>query len=196
MLYNLLSSWFEMITLPTYVTLVRIALIPFIVVSMVAQNWSVAAVLFLIAGITDIIDGALARSLNEVSVLGSVLDAFADKLLLISCYLSLFFIQGNFLPIPFWFIVFTIASELLFMLTALYFVFVKKSHGMHPTKLGKLTGVGQVLFICWLFVCRATGFDSGPLFYLLLVLVVLSRLCAFIEYGAIAYSKQQRALGH
>ncbi len=196
MLYNVLSSWFSMITLPTYVTLVRIILIPFIVLSMIAQNWPVAAVLFLLAGITDIIDGALARSLNEVSVLGSMLDAFADKLLLISCYVSLFCIRGNFIPIPLWFIVFTIVSELLFVLTALYFVFIKKNHGIHPTKLGKLTGVGQVLFISWLFVCRATGFDSGPLFYLLLWLVVLSRLCAFIEYGVIAYSKQQRAQGH
>ena len=181
---------FSMITVPTYLTLARIALVPCIVASIAAHSWVMALLLLALAGLTDIVDGPLARWLNQVSVVGAVLDPCADKLLLFSCYISLFLLCGNFYTIPLWFILFTLISELLFVGIALYLVFVKKNQGIRPSKLGKLTGLAQVLFIGWFLTCRAANIDAAPLFFMLLFLIVLSRLYAFIDYGIRAYYKK------
>ncbi len=179
----------SIITIPTYLTLIRIALVPCIVASIASHAWVRALVLLAIAGITDVVDGPLARWLNQVSVVGALLDPCADKLLLVSCYVSLFLFCGNSYTIPLWFVLFTVITELLFVLLALYFVFVKKNHGIEPSKLGKLTGLAQVLFIGWFLACRAGNINVGSLFYLLLFLVVFSRVYAFVDYGIHAYNK-------
>ena len=70
------------ITVATYFTLVRIACVPFIFLSIMNHAWIALTALFIIASITDVLDGFIARSFDQVSWLGTVLDPLADKLLL------------------------------------------------------------------------------------------------------------------
>ncbi len=191
-MYKFVPALWSLVTVPTCITLVRLALVPCIVASIAAQQWLMAFVLLGVAGISDVIDGLLARWLNQVSVEGALLDTITDKILLVSCYISLFSLSGNFYTIPLWFVVFTVVTELLFMLCALYVVFVKKNQGVQPSKLGKLTGLAQVSFIGWFLLCRAINCNAGPLFYALLFLIVLSRLYAFVDYGIRAFYKKPR----
>lgn len=193
-MYDFVSRGLSSITIPTYLTLIRFALIPWIVVSISSQAWTMAFVLLAIAGFTDIIDGPLARYLNQESVIGAFLDPCADKLLLGSCYISLCMLGGYSATIPLWFVLFTIISELLFVAIALYLVFVKKNHGIQPSKLGKLSGLAQILFIGWILIGRMYTIHADSLFFLLLALVVIARLYAFIDYGLGIYYSNSKSL--
>lgn len=76
----------SLISIPTSITFMRIVLVPFIVHSMISGAWISATVLFAVAALTDLVDGALARFLNQVTVFGGFLDPIADKLLALLFY--------------------------------------------------------------------------------------------------------------
>jgi len=182
MIANALSWWFSIISLPTHFTLLRILLVPYIVISMLAKDWVSAFILLCIAALTDLVDGALARSLNQVTTLGTFLDPLADKLLLIGCFASL--------PIPYWFLVTVCVNEFILIVFAVYWGLIKQTLIIKPTRLGRMTCVGQLLVIGWLLLC--VFFNVTPyLLTSLLFLMVASRACTFLHYVVIAYTGKQ-----
>jgi cardiolipin synthase len=78
-------------TAPNLLTLLRICLAPFLVVAVLQGDYALALILFVIAGLTDALDGALARFLKQRSMMGQYLDPVADKLLLSTLFLVLMF---------------------------------------------------------------------------------------------------------
>lgn len=78
-----------MLNLPNFLTLLRIAAVPAFLISLTSGHYAAALALFLLAGITDAVDGALARAMNSKSAVGASLDPLADKLLVVSSFLSL-----------------------------------------------------------------------------------------------------------
>ncbi len=76
-------------TAPNQLTLLRLIFIPFIVIAIVDEAWGWALGLFVVAGITDNLDGLLARLLKQKTALGQYLDPIADKLLLSTLFLVL-----------------------------------------------------------------------------------------------------------
>jgi cardiolipin synthase len=79
----------ELLTAPNQLTLLRMLFLPFIVNSLVDQEYRAALVLFVLAGVTDFIDGTLARVLKQQTLIGEYLDPIADKLLLSTMFLVL-----------------------------------------------------------------------------------------------------------
>jgi len=75
--------------LPNLITLLRLALVPVVITLIVQPKWGLAFVLFVIAGVSDAIDGWLAKRLDLRSELGAWLDPLADKALLVSIYIAL-----------------------------------------------------------------------------------------------------------
>jgi cardiolipin synthase len=80
-------------TAPNLLTLLRICLVPVLVVATLENHYVLSFVLFVVAGLTDALDGALARLLHQRSVLGAYLDPVADKLLLSTLFLVLMYKQ-------------------------------------------------------------------------------------------------------
>src|SRR5208337_4919568 len=78
-------------TAPNALSLLRICLAPFLVATILEDHYALGFVLFLAAGLTDALDGLLARMLKQRSVLGQYLDPVADKLLLSTLFLVLFY---------------------------------------------------------------------------------------------------------
>jgi cardiolipin synthase len=76
-------------TAPNLLTLLRICLAPFLVAAILEGHYALSFVLFIAAGLTDALDGPLARMLNQRSILGHYLDPVADKLLLSTLFLVL-----------------------------------------------------------------------------------------------------------
>ena len=76
-------------TLPNFITLVRLAALPFFLVSIAGGRFGIALAIFVAAGISDGVDGYLARRFDMKSALGAYLDPIADKLLLMTSYLFL-----------------------------------------------------------------------------------------------------------
>ena len=178
------------ITIPTYVTLARLVLIPFIVGCFVAHAMVWGALLFLVAALTDVVDGALARALKAESQLGAFLDPLADKALLIACYSCLAYHYFPFVLIPGWFLFVVIVQEIVIVGGSVYLSFIKKRGDVRPTALGKLSSFGQLLFIGWLIACGWIQSVPIVLFSVLLMLILCVRVCTFMQYGALAFNKE------
>ncbi len=76
-----------MLTIPNLLTLLRLILVPFFLLASINHAWTAAFVIFVTAAVTDILDGMLARRLNQRSRLGALLDPAADKTMMICGYL-------------------------------------------------------------------------------------------------------------
>src|ERR1700677_1378687 len=81
----------ELRAAPNQLTFLRLCIIPFLVLAVLDGHYQTAFILFVLAGITDALDGLLARALKQRSVLGQYLDPVADKLLLSTLFLVLFY---------------------------------------------------------------------------------------------------------
>jgi cardiolipin synthase len=146
------------LNIPNYLTLLRILLTPVFFITLVSytpekEGLRFAALgIFVIAALTDALDGLLARFLKQRTALGRMLDPLADKILLVSAYIGLLFV--SYLPFrpPLWITITIIFRDLilLFGFFALNFASVKIE--VQPNIWGKLTTVSQMLLLCFILL--------------------------------------------
>jgi cardiolipin synthase len=172
----------QKLTLSTWLTLSRIGLTPFIVYALVLHEWGIAATLFVIASITDMLDGTIARWRNEHTELGACLDPVADKILLLSCFSTLAVIKSSALGIPGWFASLVIAKELLILMGSGLLFCINTRFQARPTLLGKTSTVLQTFFLVWLLICHYYQWMPYKTFSLSLILVALVILASCIQY--------------
>lgn len=175
------------LTFSTLLTLSRIALIPFLVRAIVAQQWAVAMLLFIFAAISDILDGYLARLWHQETDLGACLDPIADKLLIISCYATLVFKPVPDLPLPLWFLLFVLIKEIVLLGGAFYYGIMKQVVRIRPTYLGKMTMVIQSALVVWLLLCSFFEWMPVRTFHLFLAVAILFVAASLIQYGYCVY---------
>lgn len=141
-------------TLPNFITLVRLAALPFFLVSIADGRFGIALALFVGAGISDGVDGYLARRFDMKSALGAYLDPIADKLLLMSSYLFLAIPSyPAAVKVPVWLAVLVLSRDFLLLLVALLMILSNSKKTFPPTWAGKVTTVTQIVTI--LFVLCA-----------------------------------------
>ncbi len=119
--------------LPNLLTLIRVLLIPVFVIMIINQSYKYALAVFAAAGITDGIDGLLARVTHQRTELGAYLDPIADKLLLISAYITLAIIQ----IIPSWLSVIVITRDVIILLGFLLLTLTNHRPKIQPSLLSK-----------------------------------------------------------
>jgi cardiolipin synthase (CMP-forming) len=173
------------ITIPTLFTLSRIFVIPVIVGSMIMGCWGCAFFFFVFACLTDVIDGLLARFLNEKTFLGACLDPIADKLLLISCFFTLAFVSTPLFSIPRWFVLFVVSKELMQITGASVIYYMRGHLNVQPTFLGKITTFIQMIFIMWLFACYFFCWVPLKTYYTMLGIMIFFMSGAFVQYTRI-----------
>ncbi|HEX9690445.1 MAG TPA: CDP-diacylglycerol--glycerol-3-phosphate 3-phosphatidyltransferase [Thermoanaerobaculia bacterium] len=141
-------------TLPNFITLVRLAALPFFLLSIAEGRFGIALAIFVAAGISDGVDGYLARRFRMNSALGAYLDPIADKLLLMSSYL---FLAVPSYPatvkVPVWLAVLVISRDILLMLVALLLILSSNKRRFPPSWLGKVATVTMIVTV--LFVLCA-----------------------------------------
>jgi cardiolipin synthase len=127
-------------TLPNFLTLTRLAALPFLIVSILQGRHGTALVIFLVASITDIVDGYLARRFAMGSPLGAYLDPIADKLFLVSTFV-VFTIPStpSTIHIPVWLLVITIFRDVFILVIALLMFLAMNVRSFPPSPLGKAT---------------------------------------------------------
>jgi len=138
-------------TLPNFITLLRLAALPFFLLAISDGRFGIALVIFVAAGLSDGIDGYLARRFDMRSALGAYLDPIADKLMLMSSYLFLAVpsYPGRF-KIPIWLSVLVISRDALLLVVALLLILSSGKRRFPPTWIGKVTTVTlitTVLFV-------------------------------------------------
>ena len=176
------------ITLSTWLTLLRVMLVPFIVGAMITHYWGIAFVLFMIASFTDLIDGNLARLRNEKTFLGAVLDPIADKLLLLSVFFTLAFVQSPLFAIPKWFVWLVLIKEMLQGFGFILVYLIKGHIEVQPRLLGKLTTMVQMVFIMWLFACYFFEWLPIKTYYSMLGILLFLIGASFLQYAHMGWT--------
>jgi cardiolipin synthase len=133
-------------TAPNQITLLRLIFVPFVVINILDRNFKSALLLFVLAGLSDALDGLLARWLNQQSILGQYLDPIADKLLLSSAFLVLSFTK----LIPWKYTVLVFSRDLFLILITAVLYITTSIRDFRPSIFGKLnTGaqIGAIFFV-------------------------------------------------
>jgi CDP-diacylglycerol--glycerol-3-phosphate 3-phosphatidyltransferase len=165
------------VNLPNALTLVRIFAVPLLVtLLMTKDHMLIAAMIFLAASLTDLLDGYLARKRGQITTLGVLLDPVADKLLISSAFISL--IQYEI--VPSWMVVIIVGRE--FAVSGLRSIASTQGFAISASELGKIKMVAQVAAITLLIL----GHQEIPLLYpfgqFALYVVVLFAIVSAIDY--------------
>ena len=131
------------INIPNCLTVLRIILTPLFVIFMLKQMFGYAFLVFALAGITDGLDGYIAKTYDQRTVLGAFLDPIADKLLLSSAYLSLAFLDRA----PSWIAVIVVSREIAIALGVSIFGIFNIRFEIQPSLISKLTTVCQIVTV-------------------------------------------------
>jgi cardiolipin synthase len=125
---------------PNLLTLLRIVLVPFLILAVVERRFELAFALFLVAAVTDGIDGLLARWLSQRTMLGQYLDPVADKLLLSSLFVVLTW-MGILEPRV---AILVFSRDIGMLITAVVLYSTANLRDFHPSLLGKANSFSQV----------------------------------------------------
>lgn len=169
-------------SLPNCITMIRIVLVPVIVIFLINNQLLPALLVFLIAGISDGLDGFFARALNQKTALGAFLDPLADKLLLTTIYVVMAF---NHLA-PGWLAVVVASRDLLIVSGLAVLVWNNHFPAMKPTLDSKITTFLQIVAMSYLL--GRNYFPSREWFTdLLLVATAVFTVISGLRYIAIGF---------
>jgi cardiolipin synthase (CMP-forming) len=137
---NLVDRFNPFRSAPNFLTLLRICLAPFLVAAILESHYELSFVLFVGAGLTDLLDGTLARVLKQHSMLGHYLDPVADKLLLSTLFLVL--LHKGLMPVTVTVLVFGRDVGILLVAAILYAAVGRRE--FHPSIFGKANTLAQI----------------------------------------------------
>lgn len=139
----------QLLTAPNQLTLLRMLFLPFIVISLVDQHYGTALILFVLAGISDGLDGLLARRLHQQTMLGQYLDPIADKLLLSTLFLVLSILHR----IPWKYTVLVFSRDIAILVTSAVLYTIAGLRNFSPSIFGKANTCAQIaaVFFVMLF---------------------------------------------
>ena len=133
------------LTLPNVLTLLRILAVPFFAIALWYGHYWHAFIIFAAAGLTDLLDGYIARTFNQRSDLGAVMDPAADKLLMTTAFLLMAWRTGGMTaPIPVWVAILAVSRDLVISFYAFASVDRLSESTFHPSLLGKLSTAAQL----------------------------------------------------
>ena len=164
--------------IPNIITLGRILAVPFIVWAIASNQMEIAFAIFIIAGVSDAVDGFLAKRFNMSSELGALLDPVADKALLVSIYMAL----GIWGAVPRWIVILVVSRDIMIIGAVIVSWLYGKPIPMKPLMVSKLNTVAQVAFAALILASLGFGFDSAPYDLVLMALVTIFTLLSVSFY--------------
>ena len=166
--------WSRM-NIPNSLTILRILLIPVFIGFMTYRQYGYALAALLCAGVTDALDGLVARMTNQQTRLGEILDPLADKLLLTSAFLTLATLH----LVPSWVVILVVSRDVILMLGTVVAHVTNVSIDIRPTVLGKGTTLCQLTYVLLVVAMIWRGVKIGALLPLLVVMVMFTLASGF-----------------
>lgn len=155
--------------LPNVLTITRILLLPFFAFALIYEKYDYAFILFLGAGVTDTLDGFIARIKKQTTYFGSILDPVADKFLLITSFV-LMSIYGL---MPKWLTIIVISRDLIVVTGCLILYFVIHKLKVEPSILGKAANTCQFFLIGLVLLSRNIKYELPiPMSFFIVVAVL------------------------
>lgn len=167
--------WSQFWTAPNQLTLLRLIFIPFVIINVFDGDWPWALGLLIAAGLSDGLDGLLARALNQRTLLGQYLDPIADKMLLSSLFLVLSFVK----KIPWKYTVLVFSRDILILATCVVLYATVGFRDFRPSIFGKINTVCQISAVFFVVLAQVMSdpwvFQAQRLFlYLTFTFTTLS----------------------
>jgi cardiolipin synthase len=160
----------RILTVSNQITLVRLAFVPVLAILVMERHYRATLVVLLMAALSDMLDGLVARLMKQESALGIALDPIADKMFMTTGYITLALRGG----LPWWLTIIVLSRDVAIIATALLICIVVGYRPFHPSLLGKTSTVGQVITLL-VAVCREAR-----------VSYVTADLVKFFVYGTAA----------
>jgi cardiolipin synthase (CMP-forming) len=168
------------LSIPNIITLGRIILVPVIVWAIASSQMEIAFAIFVIAGVSDAVDGFLAKRFNMASELGALLDPLADKALLVSIYVAL----GIWGAVPRWIVILVVSRDIMIVSAVILSWVVDKPVPLKPLPVSKLNTVAQIVLAGVVMAALGFDFDASVAMVLLTPLVAALTLLSVAFYVA------------
>jgi cardiolipin synthase (CMP-forming) len=171
------------VSIPNIITLGRILLVPIVVWAIASSQMEIAFAAFVIAGVSDAVDGFLAKRFGMTTELGAYLDPLADKAMLVSIYVALGIIEA----VPRWLVILVVSRDIMIVGAVILSWLFDKPIPMKPLMVSKINTVAQVALAALVLASLAFGFHPGPYDVILMALVTAFSLASvslyLVEWG-------------
>lgn len=165
-------------TVPNIITLMRFLMVPALVYALLLGEMLPAFVIFVVAGISDGIDGFVARRYNQQSKLGTYLDPIADKLLLVTVFVMLAMLGY----LPQWLVVLVVSRDVLIVMAVLLSSVMAQPVDMNPIFISKANTAVQIALVSVVLADLAFNTGFGNLRILLVYLVAALTVVSAAAY--------------
>jgi cardiolipin synthase (CMP-forming) len=167
-----------LVTLPNAITFARLCAVPAAVWLVLQHRLDLAFWVFVAAGISDGIDGWMARAWNMRSRLGAILDPVADKALLVSIYVTLAAVGA----LPDWMAILVVFRDLLIVGGVLILYVLGQPPAIEPILLSKANTVMQILLAAAALLVAGYRLEAGPLIELLVLAAAATTIASGVAY--------------
>jgi cardiolipin synthase (CMP-forming) len=144
-------------SLPNLISLGRLVLAPTIIAMIAAQRWKEACIIFIVAGLSDAVDGWIAKTFDLRSELGAYLDPLADKALIVSIYVALAIVG----VLPAAITILVVARDLMIIGAFMISIIMHKPMKIKPLLISKLNTAAQLSFAAMVLGAKAFDFPAG-----------------------------------
>jgi cardiolipin synthase len=177
----------KVLTIANILTFLRVGLIPVFAILLVYEREGWALVFFTIAGVSDGIDGTIARRMNQESQLGTIIDPIADKLLMTTAFVmltipSVLGTEKPHLPVPFWVTACVIGRDIGIVTIAGAINVMTGFRGFQPSWLGKASTFVQVVAVILILVAAVFPTNNGLFLPTTYTVVALFAVVSGIHY--------------
>ena len=167
-------------SIPNLITLGRILLVPIVVWAIASGEMWIAFILFVAAGVSDAVDGFLAKRFGMTTELGAYLDPLADKALIVSIYITLS-VNGI---IPIWLVILVVSRDIMIVGAVMLSWVLGSPVKVKPLLVSKLNTVAQILFACVVLGSLGFNIQAKMLELILMGLVTILTLLSVAAYLA------------
>ena len=162
------------LTVANQLTLLRMGLAPLLVVLVLQGRMGWALGVFVVAGVTDALDGLIARLGGQQTTLGAMLDPVADKVLMTSAFIALTWGGGLAFAIPVWLTVVILSRDAIIIVSVAIVNLTLGRRIFYPSLLGKLSTVSQLLTVGLVLLANVLGRGEAMLRYLFIATLALT----------------------
>jgi cardiolipin synthase (CMP-forming) len=167
-------------TLPNLITIGRLLIVPLVVMMILQGSWMAAFVLFVVAGVSDGVDGYIARRFDMRSEFGAHIDPLADKALLVSIYVSLAVVT----VLPAWLVILIVSRDLLILSAIMISWLMQRPVAIRPMWVSKLNTAVQIGFAALVLFKLAFGLGLWGIDRVLMAVVAALTVASGAAYLA------------
>jgi cardiolipin synthase len=178
------------LNIPNTITLGRLLAVP-VTIWLILNNLNLAAFwLFVAAGVSDAIDGYLAKRWDQVTEFGKYLDPLADKALLVSIYITLG-VQGH---LESWLVIMVVFRDVMIVGAVILYQTMVRRLEMNPLIISKVNTLAQIVLAALVLGSRGFDVDTGLFFELMIGIVTMTTVISGLSYLGVVMGQKEKTL--